>query len=66
MQLLHFFKVFTSLLSFFCARMVDLEEGSGPEENDIELLEKVRSTEIPEDHTRYQKSEFRETIFLPV
>ncbi|RVX11263.1 hypothetical protein CK203_019795 [Vitis vinifera] len=32
--------------------MMDLEEGSGTEDNDTELLEKALMTEIPEQHTR--------------
>lgn len=45
------------LVDLLNMKMVDLEEGSGPEENDIELLEKVRSTEIPEDHTSLEADE---------
>ncbi|KAH7841106.1 hypothetical protein Vadar_025657 [Vaccinium darrowii] len=45
------------LVDLLNMKMVDLEEGSGPEENDIELLEKVRSTEIPDDHTSFAADE---------
>ncbi|KAG5565596.1 hypothetical protein RHGRI_001493 [Rhododendron griersonianum] len=40
-----------------CSRMVDLEEGSGTEENDTELLEKACSTEIPEEYTSFEANE---------
>ncbi|KAF7154100.1 hypothetical protein RHSIM_Rhsim01G0154800 [Rhododendron simsii] len=41
------------LVDLLNMKMVDLEEGSGTEENDTELLDKACSTEIPEEHTRY-------------
>lgn len=50
---------------FLCARMVDLEEGSGTEENDTELLEKACSTEILEEYTRYQKISVWSNNFFP-
>ncbi|CAK9145776.1 unnamed protein product [Ilex paraguariensis] len=35
----------------YYARMMDLEEGSGPEDSDTKLLEQAHFTEIPEDST---------------
>lgn len=35
--------------------MLDLEEGSGTEENDTELLEKARNAETPEDCGEYDR-----------
>lgn len=43
---------FNYLIELVYDRMMDLEEGSGTEDNDTELLEKARITEIPEQHTR--------------
>ncbi|PSS26353.1 [Fructose-bisphosphate aldolase]-lysine N-methyltransferase [Actinidia chinensis var. chinensis] len=41
------------VLSGEIERMVDLEEGSGTEDNDAELLQKALSSDIPEGHGRY-------------
>lgn len=43
---------FNYLIELVYDRMMDLEEGSGTEDNDTELLEKTCITEIPEHHTR--------------
>lgn len=39
------------LVDLLNVKMMDLEEGSGTEDNDTELLEKALMTEIPEQHT---------------
>ncbi|KAK4379343.1 hypothetical protein RND71_001205 [Anisodus tanguticus] len=46
---------FQLLVDLLNMKMLDLEEGSGTEENDTELLEKACTGEIPEDRIEYYR-----------